>query len=116
MLTLWKNLNFLTIFKLSQTYATLAFLPRAAVMFRRRLVQDDGKFFNQIRVESLWRRRKRRVAGLGGGGGGEGYGEVAVVAANPARVEEENGDEESNGENEDGEEKGPSSNLKIFII
>ncbi|KAF1870414.1 hypothetical protein Lal_00003620 [Lupinus albus] len=85
-------------------------------MVYRRLVQYDGQFFNRCRVKSLRRRWRRRVAGLGGGGGGEGEWEVAVVAADPARVEEENGDEKGNREDEDYEEKVSSSNLMINVI
>ena len=99
MVTNRQNLQFLTIFERTQANTTLCFLQRA-IRVRRSLVQDYGQFLNGIRVQAL-RRRRRRVASVAGIEAGW---EWALIAADPASVEEEESNEEDNGEKDDDEE------------
>ena len=110
-----KNLQLLAVDELAEADAALGFLPRAAVGVRRRLVQDDGQPLDGRGVQTLrwqWRRRVARLGGVRRGWDGV----AAVVAADPARVEEEDGDEKDNGEEYDDEEECPSSDLEVPVI
>lgn len=107
--TPWQHLHFLTVSKFTKADATLSFVPRAFVAIRGRVVEDYGQLLNRRWVKSLRRRVRRR---LDGGS----HGEASLVAANPARVDEENGDEDDNGEKHDHEEQGFASDLEVSVI
>lgn len=61
------------------------------------------------RVEPGWLKR-RRVSDTGGRDGG------VAVAADPAGVEEENGEEKSDGNEGDEEEEGAAVELKVAVV
>lgn len=109
MFTRRQHLQLLTVPELPKADAALHVLPRAAVSVRRCLVQDYGKLLDRGGGQPLLRWTRRRVEG-----GGDR--EVVVVAADPARVEEENRDEDYNGEQHDDEEQCPASDFKIPVV
>lgn len=101
-----QNLNFLAVSELAQADAALALLPRALLAVRRRVVQDYGQLLDGGGVKSLRRCERRRVGG----------GEAALESADPARVDEENSDQEDNGKEHDDEEQGSASDLEVSVI
>jgi len=76
------------------------------------VVKDYGQFLDGCGVQSLCWQEWRRV----GSGGKNCGGKAPLVAANPARVDEENRDEKDNGEEYDDEEQSPSSDLEVPVI
>lgn len=75
-------------------------------------MKDNGKFLNQIGVQSLRRLRWRRVDR----GGERGGWETAMVAADPTSVEEKNDYEKENGEEYYDDEQCSASDLEISVI
>lgn len=100
MAALRQNLNLLAIFKHTETYATLAAARRLQVSGW--LVQYYGQAKNQSRVQPA-RLLRRRVWRVGG-------------AAEPARVEQEDGDEEDDGDEDDNEEEGAAPDLELSVV
>lgn len=100
MAALRQNLNLLAIFKHTETYATLA--AARWLQVPGWLVQYYGQAKNHSRVEPA-RLLRRHVGRVGS-------------AADPARIEQEDGDEEDDGDEGDNEEEGAAPDLELFVV
>lgn len=106
MVTSWKHLQLLAIFKNTETDATLCFLQRAIRSLR--LVKDNRKLLDRAGVEPLRRRRcilRRRVD------------EVSAAAAEDrSGAEEESGEGEYDEEDGDDEDEFPASDFDVLVV
>lgn len=103
-----QNLHLLAVFEHAQAYAALATAAGLQIPIRF-LVQHNRQGAHEGGVEALGPIQRRRGGRVGGD-------VVEVETAEPARVEQEQCDEEDHGEDYDGDEQRLASDAELIVV